>query len=308
MAGFDLLRVPMHPPPDSSAAGIPQRQGVAERDAPIGVFDSGVGGLSVLRALRNRMPHEHFVYLADSSHAPYGEKGDALVQQRSLTIARFLHQRHQIKAFVVACNTATAAAVQLLRSELPGLPIVGVEPALKPAAAHSRTHHVGVLATRGTVTSERFARLLAAQGSGTQFAIQACDGLAWAIEQSTAAPADDAQAQARIQALCARYVHALGNLGEQPGQIDTLVLGCTHYVFALPWLQDLAGPQVQIIETGPAVARHTHQLLAQRDLLAHRDTAGATTLLTTGALAALASAAQRWLALDAAHCAAAEVE
>ncbi|GAO23885.1 glutamate racemase [Alicycliphilus sp. B1] len=128
---------------------------------PIGVFDSGIGGLSVLQALRHELPHEDFVYLADSGNAPYGDaKGEAFVQQRTLAIARWLRAQHGIKALVVACNTATAAAVEQLRATLPDLPAIGVEPALKPAAARSQTHHVGVLATRGTVGSARFQRLL----------------------------------------------------------------------------------------------------------------------------------------------------
>ena len=127
---------------------------------PIGVFDSGIGGLSVLQALRHELPHEDFIYLADSGNAPYGdEKGEAFVQERTLAIAQWLLQHHHIKALVVACNTATAAAVERLRASLPDLPAIGVEPALKPAAARSQTHHVGVLATRGTVGSARFERL-----------------------------------------------------------------------------------------------------------------------------------------------------
>ena len=127
---------------------------------PIGVFDSGVGGLSVLRALRAELPQEHFVYFADSGHAPYGERDTAQVLARARAITTELLERHDIKALVIACNTATAVAIHLIRAEHPGLPIIGVEPALKPAAALTRTRRVGVMATRGTLESAKFAALL----------------------------------------------------------------------------------------------------------------------------------------------------
>ena len=274
--------------------------------APIGVFDSGIGGLSVLQALRAELPHERFIYLADSGNAPYGEKGDGFVHQRSLAIARHLRQEHAIKALVVACNTATAAAIPLLRGELPDLPMVGVEPALKPAAIASRTHHVGVLATRGTAQSARFAHLLARHGEHTRFSVQACDGLAQAIEKSTGAEA--AEAASKTRALCARYTSALGVFGTESGMMDTLVLGCTHYVFAQDVLRSLVGPEVRIIETGAAVARQTRRILEPAGLL-HEEAAPEVharniLLCTTGALPALQAAAQRWLALPPGQCAA----
>jgi len=276
-------------------------------DRPIGVFDSGIGGLSVLQALRHELPHERFVYLADSGNAPYGdEKGEAFVQQRTLAIARWLQQQHRIKALVVACNTATAAAVEQLRAALPDLPAIGVEPALKPAAACTQTHHVGVLATRGTVGSSRFQRLLQAHSAHTRFAVQACDGLARAIEQSTEEPLPATESATKIGALCAQYTGALGTFGLKTGDIDTLVLGCTHYVFAKDALRALVGPDVQILDTGAAVARQTRRILAQAGTLADEYTAapGHVRLYTTGQLAALQAAAGRWLDLPAEHCAA----
>ena len=132
-----------------------------QASSPIGVFDSGVGGLSVLRALLAALPHERFVYLADSANAPYGERGDAFVAARTHAISDFLCAQHHIKALVVACNTATAAAIQELRHRHPHLPLIGVEPAVKPAAQLTRTGRVGVMATRGTVASDKFQRLLA---------------------------------------------------------------------------------------------------------------------------------------------------
>lgn len=274
---------------------------------PIGVFDSGIGGLSVLQALRHELPHEDFIYLADSGNAPYGDaKGEAFVQQRTLAIAHWLRAQHGIKALVVACNTATAAAVERLRATLPDLPAIGVEPALKPAAACSQTHHVGVLATRGTVGSARFQRLLAAHSAHTRFAVQPCDGLARAIEQSTEEPLPAAESAAKIRALCAQYTGALGQFGLKTGEIDTLVLGCTHYVFAKDALRTLVGPDVQILDTGAAVARQTRRILTQAGTLADEQAAaeGRIRLYTTGRLDALQAAAGRWLDLPAACCSA----
>ncbi|WP_313077243.1 glutamate racemase [Melaminivora sp.] len=278
---------------------------------PIGVFDSGIGGLSVLAALREALPHERFIYLADSGHAPYGEKGDGFVTARSLAIARWLVEEQAIKALVVACNTATAAAVDALRAALPGLPVIGVEPALKPAAAATRTGHVGVLATRGTVHSERFARLRAAHEDRVRFSVQACDGLAHAIEQSTGEPPQAARARDAMQDLCVRYTTALGDFGTREGAMDTLVLGCTHYVFARELLRTLVGPQVQIIDTGVAVARQTRRLLAACSALAPEQrgdasfgASGQIRLVTTGSLSDLQAAAAHWLGLPPHACAA----
>jgi len=190
---------------------------------PIGVFDSGIGGLSVLRALRQELPNERLVYLADNAHAPYGEKSEAFVSQRTHAIAQHLLAHHHIKALVVACNTATAAAIQGLRAQYPALPLVGVEPALKPALALSRTRHIGVIATRGTVASEKFARLLSTVQDQATFVVQACNGLALAIEQSTL-PDQEQVAQAQINRLLQTYTRAMGRFGLAPGEIDTLVL------------------------------------------------------------------------------------
>ena len=220
---------------------------------PIGVFDSGIGGLSVLQALQSALPHEHFVYLADNAHAPYGEKTDLQVRQRTHAITEHLLNQHHIKALVVACNTATAAAIHELRTRHPQLPLIGVEPALKPAAALSQTGHIGVIATRGTVASDKFARLLDSVEGQAQFTVQACNGLALAIEQSTL-PQHADEAQQRITELLAQYTSAMGTFGTGPGQMDTLVLGCTHYVFAQNELQSLLGPGVQLVSTGEPVA------------------------------------------------------
>ncbi|NIF85579.1 glutamate racemase [Comamonas sp. Tr-654] len=276
--------------------------------SPIGIFDSGVGGLSVLQALRHELPHEQFVYLADSGNAPYGDaRGDAFVQERSLAIAQYLLQQHDIKILVIACNTATAAAVELMRERMPQLPVIGVEPAIKPASFSSQTHHVGVMATRGTIFSQRVARLVTEHGQRAEFHLQACDGLARAIEQSTEQALPEDASATEIRALCTKYASALGSFGHKTGQMDTLVLGCTHYVFVKDDLRALLGPDIQFLDTGAPVARQTRRMLEQRDMLRPEtegspELAGADQiqLMTTGRLTAMQAAAQRWLDLPAA--------
>ena len=276
--------------------------------SPIGVFDSGVGGLSVLQELRSELPHERFIYLADSGNAPYGERGDEFVKQRTLAITRYLLDKHHIKALVVACNTATTAAVSEVRAAFPDLPVIGVEPALKPAASSSQTHRVGVIATRGTVQSARFEQLRQAFSDGTEFRAQACDGLVRAIERSVDEDPDSGPAVAEIRELCARYTQALGSFGVRTGDLDTLVLGCTHYVFIKDELRKLLGPDIHIIDTGAPVARQTRRILTQRDMLAAESEPVAKPadlhLYTTGRLSALEAAAQRWLDLAPEHCSA----
>jgi len=273
-------------------------------NAPIGVFDSGIGGLSVLRSLQRELPNERFVYLADSANAPYGEKNEAFIRQRTHAIAEYLLAQHHIKALVVACNTATAATIHELRERHPALPLVGLEPALKPALALSRTRQIGVMATRGTVGSDKFARLLASVQNEAHFEVQACNGLALAIEQSTL-PDQATVAQAQITQLLQTYTRAMGRFGSAPGEIDTLVLGCTHYVFVETALRQLLGPHVQLVSTGEPVARQTQRLLAAAKLLNASPPTGQRSsiqLLTTGDLQGLQAAAQRWLGLSAECC------
>ena len=254
-------------------------------DRPIGVFDSGIGGLSVLNALREALPHERFAYFADLAHAPYGERGDAYVAQRTGAVARYLRERHGIKALVVACNTATAAAIHELRAEHPSLSVVGVEPALKPAVAASRTGHIAVLATRVTVESRKFEALHASLAGQADFRIIPCDGLAGAIEGGDGAG---------IAALSERYLRQAGSFGTAPGRIDTLVLGCTHYPFIAAELRRHCGEAVRFIDTGGPVALQTRRLLAQAGQLA-TEGEGAVTLLSSAAPDALDAAAARWL-------------
>jgi glutamate racemase len=253
---------------------------------PVGVFDSGIGGLSVLRALRAELPHQSFVYVADSGHAPYGERDGGHVIARSQALTRHLRRTHNIQALVVACNTATAAAIHLLREEHPDLPIVGLEPALKPAALASRNGRVGVLATRGTLGSAKFQSLHQSVADQATFVLRACDGLADAIEH---------QDLARIEALAHEHVSALGACGSAAGEIDTVVLGCTHYPLIEPLLRSLLGPDVVLIESGAPVARQTRRVLPE---LAQ---AGAPVLAwaSTGPPEDLQEAVQRWLHIPA---------
>lgn len=253
----------------------------------IGVFDSGIGGLSVLQALRRELPFQDVVYVADNAHAPYGEREAAHVLARSRAVTQAL-LAHGITALVVACNTATAAAIAQLRLDHPGLPIVGVEPALKPAVALSRTGHIGVMATRGTLTSDKFQALLAAQPPQVCITVQACDGLADAIEHDTAG----------LRALCTAHLRAMGRFGDDKDDIDTLVLGCTHYPLIAGLIADIVGPAVALVSNGDAVARQTRKLLASPDGAGQRP--GRVRWMTTGDAGLLQAAARRWLEVNAA--------
>jgi len=263
-------------------------QSQAGADRPVGVFDSGVGGLSILKALRAQLPTENFVYLADAGFAPYGERGDAFVIERTRAVVRKLREEHSIKALVIACNTATAAAGHLVRAEHPDLPLVGVEPALKPAVALSKTRRIGMMATRGTVGSAKLRALHDSLKDRAEFILQPCDGLADAIQNEDVA---------RVQVLCEQYTRVIGPFGSRAGEVDTLVLGCTHYPFVWDLLQSLVGPDVRLIETGEPVARQTRRLLEAAGQLRPGDVPGSATLLTTGSQEALQAAAQRWLGL-----------
>jgi glutamate racemase len=258
------------------------------KNQPIGVFDSGIGGLSILKSLRAELPHESFVYIADSGNAPYGEKGDAFVIDRSRALTRTLIDQYGIKALVVACNTATAAAVKLLRTEFPDLPLVGVEPALKPAVQLSKTKRIGVMATRGTLESAKFAALKASLADQAEFIVQPCDGLAAAIES---------QNTPKIVALLAINTPAIGEFGTENGQIDTLVLGCTHYPFISDLLRAHTGADVLYIDTGEPVARQTRRLLEAAGTLNTSAVLGDLQLFTTGDLESFTKLTKLWLNL-----------
>lgn len=220
----------------------------------VGVFDSGVGGLSVLRHIRALLPAESLLYVADTAHMPYGIKSSDEIVTRSTAITTLMIARGA-KAIVVACNTATAAAVAVLRSRFT-VPIIGMEPGLKPAATLTQAGVVGVLATPGTLASQKFAALLQQHNGGAQIVVQACPGL---VEQIERGDVDGLHTRALVQ----RYVAPLLAQGA-----DTLVLGCTHYPFVENLIREAAGPTVKLIETGAAVARELKRRLTMSQLLA----------------------------------------
>ena len=227
---------------------------------PIGIFDSGVGGISVLKHIHALLPAEHLLYFADSLHAPYGNKTPEFIGERAFAITDFLIAQG-VKALVVACNTATAAAVDKLRAHYT-LPIIGMEPAVKPAAAASQNGVIGVLATVGTLKSAQFAALLEHYGQHVRVVTQACPGLVECIERG------ELQAEATRQ-LVAGYVTPLLDAG-----VDTIVLGCTHYPFVRELIAEIAGPQVALIDTGAAVARQLMHRLEDTGLLRERSGRG----------------------------------
>jgi glutamate racemase len=247
----------------------------------IGVFDSGVGGLSVLRALRKVLPDAELLYVADSGHAPYGERTEAFVVQRSLAIAQFLATQGA-QMMVVACNTATAAAVAALRAQHPDWPIVGVEPGLKPAVARTRNGRIGVMATTGTLRSDKFQRLMQTHGTGVTVHLQACPGLARAIEQGQL---DSPALRDQVAGHCAPL---------REHGVDTVVLGCTHYPFAAPLIQSALGDQVVLIDTAEAVARRALDLARQLPVTAASHP-GLTRMWSSGDPDQLRQFAAQWL-------------
>lgn len=259
-------------------------------DMPIGIFDSGVGGLSVLRHIQTALPQEHLLYVADSGFAPYGGKPESVIVARTLAIAEFL-VACGAKALVVACNTATGAAILGLRERYPRLPIIGVEPGLKPAAAITQTRTVGVLATERTLDSAKFCLLheQMTAATGVRFLLQPCPGLADQIEKGELHSAATA-------VLVRRYVKPLID-----GGADTLVLGCTHYPFVQPLIEDVArhvgAQRIHIIDTGEAVARQLTRMLAQFGLLRQAVDKGELKCFTTGSRTTMAVALAKLLKL-----------
>lgn len=297
---------------------LPAQHPVAVCTRPTGVFDSGTGGLSVLHALRQTLPREHFVYYADTAHAPYGEHSEAFIQRRCEHIVQVLIRQHRIKALVVACNTATAAAADRLRERYPQLPVIGVEPGLKPAALASRTGHTGVLATRSTLASKRFRKLLhqLSATTRTRFHLVAGVGLVQAIEDcvSTASAA----ARDRLSELCRQHIASFPPFGNRAGQIDQLVLGCTHYTWAEQALREAIRKQMQkqehtrsfpstgtastqpadavtIVHTAQPVARQAARILNAAALLNRQAAPGTLQLTGSGNRLALHHSAEHWL-------------
>jgi glutamate racemase len=223
------------------------------RSKPIAVFDSGLGGLTVLRALRGRLPQEDFFYFADTRFLPYGDKPEVFLKERGVLIAAALAERGA-KALVIACNTATAAAAEAIRLAT-HLPVVAVEPGVKPAAALSRSGVIGVLATTRTLASERFQRLVGNHANHLQVVAQACPGLAEAIEM-------DGPDSPAVMALLDNFVAPLALAGA-----DVVVLGCTHYPWVAAAIARRMPAGTTLLDTGEPVARQLERLLAAGNML-----------------------------------------
>jgi glutamate racemase len=215
---------------------------------PIGIFDSGVGGLSVLRVLRRQMPNENVVYFGDQGHVPYGARPMEEIQKFSEGIARFLLEQNS-KIIVVACNTASAAALKYLRENFSDISFVGMEPAVKPAAEATQTGRVGVLATPATFQGALYASVVERFGAGVELFQNTCPGLVSQIEKGELA------AQTTRQILEDALIPMLEK------NIDTVVLGCTHYPFVIPLIQEIVGEKVRVIDPAPAVVRQIGKLL-----------------------------------------------
>jgi glutamate racemase len=238
-------------------------------NAPIGVFDSGVGGLSILRQIRTLLPGEDVLFFADQGHVPYGPRPLDEVRRFSIGITRFLIGQGA-KLIVVACNTASAGALKELRAAFPAMPFVGMEPAVKPAAEQTRTRTVGVLATPATFQGELFASVVERFAQGVRVLSQTLPGL---VERIEAGDLDGPETQ-RILRDAVLPLVAQG--------ADTLVLACTHYPFVIPAIAEIAGPGVHVIDPSPAIARQAARLLEERGLRARRGGSGAITLVTSG--------------------------
>ena len=241
---------------------------VMSNTQPIGVFDSGVGGLSVLREIRRELPAEDLIYVADSGYAPYGDRPADYVRGRALAIMEFLRAQ-DVKAVVVACNTATGIAVDALRARYTQ-PIVAIEPAVKPAAAQTCSRVVGVLATTQTLAGQKFARLVSTYAGDVEVLTQACPGLVEQVERG-------ALTSASTRALVEQYLRPLLDKGA-----DAIVLGCTHYPFVSDLVREVAGPSVSIIDSAGPVAREVRRRLQVSGLLAPESRIGTETFWTTG--------------------------
>jgi len=235
----------------------------------IGVFDSGVGGLSVWREIVRQLPHEDTLYYADQAHVPYGPRSEAEIRAFCHDIAAFLVERG-CKAIVVACNTASAAALKYLRETFAQLPVIGMEPAVKPAAAMTRTGVVGILATPATFQGRLFQATAGRHASGIHLVKQVCDGLAELVERGAL---DGPETEAALRGFLQPIIDA---------GADTVVLACTHYPFVIEPIRRIVGPHVSVIDPAPAIARHLGDVLDARGLAAHRGGTGHHTFFTSG--------------------------
>lgn len=254
---------------------------------PVGIFDSGVGGLSVWHEIARQLPHEATLYCADQAHLPYGPRPAEEISRYAHGLTEALLARG-CKAIVVACNTASAAALKSLRERHPAVPFVGMEPAVKPAASQTRSRVVGVMATPGTLQGRMFALAVERFAAGVTLIRQPCPGLVERIERGDLdAPATEALLRELLAPMLAAGA-------------DTIVLACTHYPFVLPLIRKLAGPGVQVIDPAPAVARQLARVLDERGLRAPAHAAPRHRFLSTAAPAALGRALHDLLGLTAA--------
>jgi glutamate racemase len=252
---------------------------------PIGLLDSGLGGLTILREIRRHLPAEDVVYVADQAHVPYGPRSLEQVRTYSAAITRFLLEMGA-KIVVVACNTASAAALRHLREVFPQVPFVGMEPAVKPAAETTRTRRVGVLATPATFQGELFASVVERFAGGVRVFEQTLPGL---VERIESGDLDGPQTLAILQTAIAPLL-ARG--------VDTLVLACTHYPFVIPQIAAVAGPGVRVIDPSPAVARQAQRVVEERGLAAPAGRAGEVMYVSSGDALQLAAMAQRLIAIS----------
>ncbi|RIA10818.1 glutamate racemase [Flavobacteriaceae bacterium MAR_2010_72] len=220
---------------------------------PIGIFDSGVGGTSIWKELHLLLPHEHTIYLADSKNAPYGYRSKQEITELSIKNTELLLKKG-CKIIVVACNTATTNAIKTLRANFP-VPFIGIEPAIKPAALNTQTKAVGILATKGTLSSELFHQTTDLYSSGIKVIEQVGDGLVELIESGDIG-------SETLKALLKSYLQPMIT-----ANIDYLVLGCTHYPYLMPLLLELLPKHIKIIDSGLAVAKQTKAILEQHGLL-----------------------------------------
>jgi glutamate racemase len=237
-------------------------------EEPVGFFDSGVGGLSVMREVRRLLPAEDLVYFADSAHCPYGLKPPGVIRARAFAICDFLLARGA-KLLVIASNTTSIAALDDL-SQRYNLPIVGIEPAVKPAVAATRNGRIGILATGVTLAGDRFNSLIERFGNGVEIYPQACPGLVEVVETGGCnKPEAEYLLRTYLSPLLAR-------------DVDTIVLGCTHYPFLRPVVERLAGKNISVIDSGEAVAQHVVRVLRKHGLLQHTTLKGKECFFTSG--------------------------
>lgn len=220
---------------------------------PIGIFDSGIGGTSIFKEIHALLPHENSIYLADSKHAPYGNKSKAKITELSIKNTEFLLSK-DCKLIVVACNTATTNAISLLRSTY-DIPFIGIEPAIKPAALNTKTKTIGILATQGTLSSDLFHKTTDLYSNGIKVIEQIGEGIVPLVEEGKSASNE-------MKVLLNEYLRPMID-----ANIDYLVLGCTHYPYLMPLLLELLPKHVKIIDSGLAVAKQTEAILEQNNLL-----------------------------------------